>query len=473
MIIGILAIRVKETMHSDLHWSAPWLPARVKKNAITGDGMPRVDRLVIGIFGRVNAGKSTLMNLLAQHEASIVDPQPGTTADIKSIVMEIHGLGPVRLLDTAGLDESSGLGEKKRRKTLAALEEVDVALLVIDPVQAVRSRTLEVEELVGNLSRRHGRALGIVFNLREDAGLALEAEKATLAEALEFCRTALPDRTEVPSLTADLSLAASMRPVVDFVSSLRPGESRQTALLPFVEPGRAVILHIPMDEETPSGRLLRPQEMVMEYLLRMMVPVGLYRVDLKLGRSSSKGLRAMEEKKFRDFLSAFDSNGGVQLVITDSQAIDLMSSWVPPGIPLTTFSIMMINQTTGGDLALFARGTQALDSLRSGDRVLIAEACNHDRMAEDIGTEQIPNKLSRKVPGLAIDHSFGREFPSPEELARYRVVIHCGGCMISRQAAAARVHRLHEAGVPVTNYGLVLSWIEGPEVLGRVLAPWL
>jgi len=435
--------------------------------------MPRIDRLVIGIFGRINAGKSTLMNLLTQQYTSIVDSTPGTTSDTKSAVMEIHSIGPARILDTAGIDEGGDLGSKKRAKAWAALEECDLALLVIDPVQVLLSGSPEVEESIGNAARRHGRSLALVFNIRADSERILAERGATLADAVEFCRTALPDRTAVPSIMADLSDQASLHPLVDLITRARPAEDAPPQLLPFIRPRGAVVLHIPMDEETPSGRLLRPQEMAMEYLLRMMVPMGLYRTDLRLGRSSDAALAAAERRRFESFLSAFGGSGGVQLVLTDSQAIDLMKDWVPKEIPLTTFSIMMINQTAGGDLDLFARGAAAMDGLRAGDRVLIAEACNHDRMAEDIGTAQIPRKLKAAVPGVEIDHAFGREFPDPRELSRYSVAVHCGGCMISRQAAAARVRRLAEAGVPVTNYGLALSWFEGPEVLARVLEPWV
>jgi [FeFe] hydrogenase H-cluster maturation GTPase HydF len=434
--------------------------------------MPRIDRLVIGIFGRINAGKSTLMNLITQQETSLVDPHPGTTSDVKSAVMEIHSLGPVRILDTAGLDEGSALGDKKRKKAISSLEECDLALLVIDPVQAFLSGQLHVEELVGNLARRHGKALAVVFNVHANARAALAPEGVTPAEAVEFARTALPDRASVPSIAIDLSDRSGVHAVVALAEKARPAEGAPPELLPFIRPREAVILSIPMDEETPSGRLLRPQEMAMEYLLRMNVPVGLYRTDLRLARSASSALSATERQRFLGFLESFRSGPGVQAVITDSQAMDLMKDWVPREIPLTTFSIMMINQTAGGDLALFAEGTRTLDSLSAGDGVLIVEACNHDRMAEDIGTVQIPGKLLRAIPGLKIDHSFGREFPRPEELKAYRLAVHCGGCMISHQSASARIRRLAEAGVPVSNYGLVLSWLEGPEVLARVLEPW-
>lgn len=435
--------------------------------------MPRVDRLVIGIFGRINAGKSTLMNLLTQQETSIVDSQPGTTADIKSSVMEIHALGPVRILDTAGLDEASDLGGKKRAKALAALEEVDIALLVIDPVQAFHSMQLDVEELVSSMAARTGRRLAVVFNIRGNSDELLSGTGATLSEAREFCRSVLPDRKNTPEISADLSVPEGYLGVIDFISSARPEEMSPVPLLPFLNPKSPVLMHIPLDAESPTGRLLRPQEMAMEYLLRMMVPVGLYRTDLALARSGSSMLAEREREKFMEFLSALEEgSGGLQLVITDSQAIDVMARWVPRRIPLTTFSIMMINQTAGGDMSLFARGVEVMNTLTSKSRVLIAEACNHDRIAEDIGTVQIPGKLAALHPGIRVDHAFGREFPGAEELGGYDLVIHCGGCMISRQKLAARVGRLAKTGVPITNYGFALSWFEGPDVLARVLEPW-
>ncbi len=434
--------------------------------------MPRVDRLVIGIFGRINAGKSTLMNFLTQQETSIVDPAPGTTADIKSSVMEIHALGPVRILDTAGLDEESNLGEKKRRKTLAALEEVDLAVLVIDPVQSFLSGNLDVESSVASLSRRMGRRLCVVFNIRDNACELLEDSGATLDETVEYCMSAILDRTGTPALRIDLKKSRDVSQLVDFISTSRPVEGPRVELLPFLHNRAPVLLHIPLDEESPSGRLLRPQEMAMEYLLRLGIPVGMYRTDLKLARSSSSSMESMERAGFSKFLDSMGHSGQVQLVLTDSQAIDVMSRWVPPDIPLTTFSIMMIHSTSGGNLPLFARGAEALDELGDGDRVLIVEACNHDRIAEDIGTVQIPGKLRAVCPGVKVHHAFGREFPTPEELSEYSLVIHCGGCMISSQKLSARISRLARAGVPVTNYGIVLAWLEGPEILDRVLKPW-
>lgn len=434
--------------------------------------LPRVDRLILGIFGRINAGKSTLMNLLTRQETSIVDPAPGTTADVKSSVMEIHGLGPVRILDTAGLDEDSGLGEKKRKKTLAALEEADLAILVVDPVQSFLSGSLDVETTVSSLSRRSGGTLCAVFNVHADHSEKLSGTGATLEETVEYCRSALLDMAGTPSVALDLSRQESLSELVRFIRSSRPAGRKEVELLPFLDSRTPVVLNIPLDEESPSGRLLRPQEMAMEYLLRLGVPAGLYRTDLKLARSRSESISGREREKFTSFLESMGGSGGVQLILTDSQAVDIMSAWVPEEIPLTTFSIMMIHSSSGGNLPLFSAGADALNGLKEGDRVLIAEACNHDRIAEDIGTVQIPEKLGRACPGVVIEHAFGREFPSPGELEVYSLIIHCGGCMISTQKLGARINRLALAGVPVTNYGIVLAWLEGPATMERVLRPW-
>ncbi len=435
--------------------------------------MPRLDRKLIGIFGRINAGKSTCMNLLTGQATSLVDEQPGTTADIKSALMEIHAIGPCEVLDTAGLDEDSALGAKKRRKTLDALEEVDLAVLVVDPVQALASGHLAVEDEVATLARRRGRRLAVVFNRRADESARVAGLGAGVTQARRFCLSALPDAADTPVLDIDLADPSAAAELAAFLAEAAGPVEGATPLLPMVTRHGAVILHIPMDEETPSGRLLRPQEMAMEALLRAGVPVGLYRVDLALARCGNEAAAARQRQAFQDFLASFERSGGVQLVITDSQAIDIMDPWVPRHIPLTTFSIMMVNQTACGDLRPFLEGTAALDALRAGDRVLIAEACNHDRIAEDIGTVQLPRKLAHAVPGLQFDHAMGREFPDTDDLSRYAVAIHCGGCMIRPQKLSARVTRLREAGVPVTNYGLALSWYEGKQTLGRVLEPWL
>jgi len=434
--------------------------------------MGRVQRTIIGVFGRINAGKSTCMNLLTQQETSLVDSTPGTTADIKSALMEIHGLGPCKVLDTAGLDEGARLGDKKKRKTLDALEEVDLAVLVIDPEQVLASEPLEVESLVAVEARRLGKPLAVVWNVHDGAQERLGTVGTDLDGACSHAARALPERASIPELRCDLSDPANSGALAGFLVEAAPEGGPAVPLLPFVGSEGTVVLHVPMDEESPSGRLLRPQEMAVEALLRTGAPVALYRSDLGRGRSASADIAGAERDRFLRFLEAQRAVGPVQLVLTDAQAVDLMDRWVPADVPLTTFSVMMIHHSSGGRLGLFADGARALDALEAGDRVLIVEACNHDRIGEDIGTVQIPRKLQTLVPGVEVDHAFGREFPTPERLRGYAVAIHCGGCMIQPAKLGSRVSRLAEAGVPVTNYGLTLAWCEGPTTLRRVLDPW-
>jgi hypothetical protein len=159
-------------------------------------------------------------------------------------------------------------------------------------------------------------------------------------------------------------------------------------------------------------------------------------------------------------------------IITDSQAIDIMSEWVPANIDLTTFSIMMIHYTSRGKLVDFYNGICALDSIVDGDRILIAEACNHSRIQEDIGTVQIPAIIKKRFPGVLVDFNFGREFQSNSQLEKYSMIIHCGGCMISDRKLQARLRDLKAVGVPITNYGIFLSWAQGTDTLKRVCEPW-
>lgn len=210
--------------------------------------------------------------------------------------------------------------------------------------------------------------------------------------------------------------------------------------------------------------------MAVEELTRKWAWPVSYRMDLAAGRSSAPARREAERERWRAFLAGLASPPAC--VITDSQAIDLVAPWTPDEIPLTTFSIVMIEHGSRGRLALFVDGLRALAGLRAGDRVLIAEACNHSRIGEDIGTVQIPRLLAERRPGVVVEHAFGREFVEREDLAGYRLIVHCGGCMITPQKLSARVRDLQSVGVPLTNYGLVLSWARGPETLRRVLRPW-
>jgi [FeFe] hydrogenase H-cluster maturation GTPase HydF len=411
-----------------------------------------VERDHIGIFGRMNSGKSSIMNMLTQQETSIVDPTPGTTADTKIALQEIHGLGPVKLFDTAGLDEASGLGAKKRSKVLADLKECDLILLVIDPDTTGFATESEILAQARELDKQ----VLIIYNLFRPAG----EQRIPLVEAriplLRFHR----------KLNLVAVEAGYRQPLLNLILANFVSKNHKMELLPFLERDEFYVLNIPMDIETPPGRYLRPQAMAEEYITRNWAYPVSYRMDLGKARSGDPG----ERQRFETFLGHLGRRP--KAVITDSQAMDLMHAWTPADLLLTTFSIMMINYGSRGRLAAFAEGIKALDGLQAGDKVLIAEACNHSRIAEDIGTVQIPRFLARRHPGVVVEHNFGRAFQENDRLPSYKLVIHCGGCMISPQKLLARLRDLDSIGVPYTNYGVFLASMQGPQALRRVLAPW-
>jgi [FeFe] hydrogenase H-cluster maturation GTPase HydF len=411
-----------------------------------------VERDHIGIFGKMNSGKSSIMNMLTQQQTSIVDATPGTTADTKIALQEIHGMGPVKLFDTAGFDEAGDLGHKKRAKVLADLKECDLVLLVIDP--DTRSFATENEILAG--ARELDKQILVLYNLFGP----LAEQRIPLVEQ------SIPLLKFHKKMTLAAIDSNFRRPLLDFILAHFVSKNTKMELLPFLERDEFYVLNIPMDVETPPGRYLRPQAMAEEYITRGWAYPVSYRMDLAKARNGD----ASERRRWEAFLSSFARRP--QAIITDSQAMDLMHTWTPDDILLTTFSIMMINYGSRGGLGRFVDGIRVLKDLKAGDRILITEACNHSRIGEDIGTVQIPNFIQRRWPGVQIEHNFGREFQDNQQLHSYKLVVHCGGCMITAQKLLARIRDLDSVGVPYTNYGIFLAWMQGPEALAKVLKPF-
>jgi hypothetical protein len=207
-----------------------------------------------------------------------------------------------------------------------------------------------------------------------------------------------------------------------------------------------------------------------EYITRNWAYPASFRLDLKKARSEDPDERKIEEERFLDFINNFKKKP--KAAITDSQAIDVVSKIVPEDIMLTTFSITMINYFSRGKLKEFVDGLRALQNLKMNDKILIVEACNHSRIGEDIGTVQIPRYFKDKFPHVRLEYNFGREFQDNDKLNEYKLIIHCGGCMISSQKLAARIKDLENINVHFTNYGLFLSYMNGRKTLRRVLDPW-
>lgn len=412
----------------------------------------QISRDYIGIFGKMNAGKSSIINLLTQQETSIVDKKAGTTADAKITLQEIHGLGPVKLFDTAGINESDILGEKKRKKVISTLKECDLILLVIDP----STKQFASENEIIKYTREHDKQLLIIFNIFDDNDLAFIKKLNKKIDYFQF----------YPSIKISAINKNHRQRFLNFILNKYITKNIKIELLPFIEANEFYILNIPMDEETPEGRYLRPQAMCEEYITRNWAYPISYRMNLTKARQDDPE----EKKRFENFISNF--NKRPKCIITDSQAMDIMKDWTPDDIMLTTFSIMMINYVSNGKLNKFVDGIKALETMESGNKILITEACNHSRIKEDIGTVQIPRYINEHFPHVKIDHNFGREFQDNEKLSIYKLMIHCGGCMISQQKLLARLRDLDSLGTPYTNYGIFLSYIQGEKVLERVLVPW-
>lgn len=411
-----------------------------------------IERDHIGIFGKMNAGKSSLMNLLTQQQTSIVDAKPGTTTDTKTTLQEIHGMGPVKLFDTAGLDETGELGDKKRRKILSDLKECDLVFIIIDP----STDNFETEKEIIEKARELDKQILIIYNLFNENDEEIKNVEKQIS-LLKFYK----------KITLKATDERYRQPLLSFILDNFESKNKKMELLPFLEKHEYYILNIPMDVETPPGRYLRPQAMSEEYITRNWAYPVSFRMDLAKARGADKEI---EKKRFLDFIENFKKRP--KAIITDSQAMDILSKWAPKDLKLTTFSIMMINYMSRGKLNLFAEGIKALKELKAGDKVLIVEACNHSRIGEDIGTVQIPNHFKEKFPGVILEHNFGREFQENDKLNEYKLIIHCGGCMISPQKLLARVKDLVNLGIPFTNYGLFLSYMQGEESLKKVLEPW-
>lgn len=392
---------------------------------------PRNLRLHIGLFGRRNVGKSSLLNAITRQQVAIVSEVPGTTTDPVEKPMELLPLGPVLFIDTAGIDDEGALGELRIARTRRALDRTDLGVIVTDGEWG------RFEE--GLLSELQGRKVGalVVFNksdLRKPepalvdrlaaAGVRAIATSALSGEGLAAVRAALleaapADYFEARRIIADL-----------------------------VQPGELVVLVVPIDKEAPKGRLILPQVQTIRDLLD---------ADALCIVTKERELRAALDRLRQP----------PALVVTDSQAFLKVAADTPRNVPMTSFSILFARFQ--GDLAEQVRGTLGIDRLRAGDRVLIAESCTHHPIGEDIGRVKIPRWL-REYSGarLEFDTVQGRDFP--DDLSPWALVVHCGNCMGNRREMLSRILRCRQQNVPITNYGLTIAYSLG--ILERALEPF-
>ena len=397
---------------------------------------PKSLRLHIAIAGRVNSGKSTLLNKLSNQEISLTSPLPGTTTDVVEKAMELRPLGPVLFLDTAGLADGTPLGSARMERSLKALDRADILLLL-----TTADHWEETEEKLLSLAcERNIPVLPVISKCDEkepqqefcellqekcgNAALRLSSTQMSQEELLELLKPALisvvPEEfVTPPPMVGDL-----------------------------VAPGGTVVLIVPIDIQAPNGRLRLPQVQA----LREILDSNCTAVVCKTADYSGT-LKNMKNPP--------------ALVICDSQVVDLMVQETPPEIPCTTFSILL--SRIKGDLELFCQGAEAIKKLAPGDKVLIAEGCTHHAGDDDIGRVKIPRMLEKKAQGkLEFTICAGHDFP--ENLSEYKLMLHCGGCMLNRREILRRLQLTAAAGVPVVNYGMAISCCKG--VLDRVMEPF-
>lgn len=393
---------------------------------------PRGLRLCIALLGRRNAGKSSLLNAFVRQQVSIVSPVAGTTTDPVEKPMELLPLGPVLFIDTAGLDDTGLLGDLRTKKTRQIIERSDLAVLVAEadawgefeehliedfharrlPMIVVFSKCDSMEPSPEGLARLATRNIRVVLTSAASGRGLAELRQALL-------ETAPADFLNSPPLVGDL-----------------------------VGPGELAVFVVPIDKEAPKGRLILPQVQAIRDLL-----------------DTDACCLVVKEHQLPGALARLARPP--KLVVTDSQAFLKVAAETPREVPMTSFSILMARQK--GDLTTQVQGALAIEELRSGDRILVAESCSHHPIEDDIGRIKIPRWLTQYVGGtLHFDHVQGHDFPA--DLNAYRLVIHCGACMGNRREMLGRILRCQQSGVPITNYGLAIALSLG--ILDRALEPF-
>lgn len=397
---------------------------------------PKSLRLQIGIFGRTNVGKSSFLNLVAGQDVAIVSPMPGTTTDVVEKSMELLPIGPVVFLDTAGLDDATELAAARLRKTAGIFERADVFVLL-----AEAGAWGAFEERVAAEAGRRKAPLILVVNKIDLAGPTaafLERLRALSPRVIE-CSCAEPGGRESVVLAFKAALIEacpeSFLAPPPLVGDLMPA-------------GGCIVLVVPIDLQAPKGRLILPQVQVIRDAL-----------------DNDALCLVVKERELAHALESLQRPP--DLVVCDSQVVLKMVADTPPGVKCTTFSILFARLK--GDLVSAVRGVCALDRLKAGDRILVAEACSHHALEDDIGRVKIPRWI-RQYAGreFAVDVFAGRDYP--DNLADYRLVVHCGACMLTRREMLARIQKAGRAGVALTNYGVCISFVQG--VLERVLSPF-
>lgn len=387
---------------------------------------PMSERVHIGFFGKRNAGKSSVMNRVTGQNLAVVSDVKGTTTDPVYKSMELLPLGPVVMMDTPGIDDEGELGALRVRKSYQVLNKTDVAVLVIDGTAGVSE---EDRALLGRIRKKE-----IPF-------VAVINKKELMTDTdVECLRRELP-RDEGQTAFVSAATGEGIHELKEKIAAAaRTEEPEKYLVRDLLEPSDIAVLVVPIDSAAPKGRLILPQQQT----IRDILEAGAISVVVK-------------ETELKDALEKLDTKP--KMVITDSQAFAQVSADTPEDILLTSFSILMARYK--GNLEQAVRGVTALDRLQDGDTVLISEGCTHHRQCDDIGTVKIPKWIGEYTGGkeINIETTSGTEFP--DDLAKYKLVIHCGGCMLNEREMKYRLSCAADQGVAMTNYGILIAYVKG------------
>ncbi len=386
---------------------------------------PASERVHISFFGKRNAGKSSVINAVTGQDLAIVSQVKGTTTDPVYKTMELLPLGPVVVIDTPGIDDEGELGKLRIRKSYQVLNKTDVALLIVD---GTAGRQPEDEMLIRRFQDKEIPYL-VVYNKMD----LMEGELSCGEDEMWVSAKEKKNIWELKERIAQLG---------------KQEESDKRIVSDLMKPGDFLVLVVPIDKAAPKGRLILPQQQTIR--------------DILDGNGSAI---VVKEDGLKDALEKLGQPP--RLVITDSQVFDSVAKDTPRDVPLTSFSILFARYK--GDLAEAVRGVKAVDSLQSGDRILIGEGCTHHRQCDDIGTVKIPRWLKERAGcELEFDFTSGTEYP--DDLSPYRMIVHCGGCMLNAREMRYRVQCAVDQGIPITNYGILIAYLRG--ILERSVEPF-
>jgi len=382
------------------------------------------ERLHIAFFGLRNAGKSSVVNAVTNQELSVVSDVKGTTTDPVKKAMELLPIGPVVIIDTAGIDDEGDLGELRVKKTINILNKTDVAILVVDATKGLQQEDMK---LIEDFKKRNIPYI-IAFNKCD-----LIAEKQELKE------------NEIYISAKENNNINELKELIGKIS--RTTENEKTLLGDIIKSGDTVVLVTPIDSSAPKGRLILPQQQTIRELLDIGATVIVTK-DTELEETLTK------------------LKNPPTLVITDSQAFKKVSAIVPQNVELTSFSILFARYK--GELWGAVKGADELDNLQDGDCVLISEGCTHHRQCGDIGTEKLPNWIKNYTnKNITFEFTSGGDFP--ENLEKYKLIVHCGACMLTEREMKSRIALATEKQIPISNYGIIIAKING--ILERAIKP--